>query len=86
MYILKIQGTKKIPDYIQIRDEDFTLVAYFRINNPRRALARCNLLDDNAGIGVVDIDGFYVPISNRGPGPNNGYGSERPIPSLFMYF
>ena len=45
MYILKIQGTKKIPDYIQIRDEDFTLVAYFRINNPRRALARCNLLD-----------------------------------------
>ena len=45
MYILKIQGTKKIPDYIQIRDEDFTLLAYFRINNPRRALTRCNLMD-----------------------------------------
>jgi len=45
MYILKIQGTKKIPDYIQIRDEDFTLLAYFRINNPRRALTRCNLID-----------------------------------------
>ena len=45
MYILKIQGTKKIPDYIQIRDEDFTLLAYFRINSPRRALTRCNLLD-----------------------------------------
>ena len=44
MYILKIQGTKKIPDYIQIRDEDFTLIAYFRMNNPRRALTRCNLL------------------------------------------
>jgi hypothetical protein len=45
MYILKIQGTKKIPDYIQIRDEDFTLLAYFRINNPKKALTRCNLMD-----------------------------------------
>jgi hypothetical protein len=45
IYILKIHGTKKIPDYIQIRDEDFTLIAYFRMNNPRRALTRCNLLD-----------------------------------------
>ena len=45
MYILKIQGTKKIPDYIQIRDEDFTLLAYFRLNNPKRALSRCNLMD-----------------------------------------
>ena len=45
MYIIRIQGTKKIPDYIQIRDEDFTLIAYFRLNNPIRALTRCNLLD-----------------------------------------
>ena len=45
MYILKIQGTKKIPDYVQIRDEDFTLLAYFRINNPRKALTRCNMMD-----------------------------------------
>lgn len=45
MYILKIQGTSKIPDYIQIRDEDFTLIAYFRKNNPRRALSRSNLLE-----------------------------------------
>ena len=45
MYIIRIQGTKKIPDYIQIRDEDFTLIAYFRLNNPTRALTRCNLLD-----------------------------------------
>lgn len=45
MYIVKIQGTTKIPDFIQIRDDDFTLVAYFRINNPRRALNRCSLID-----------------------------------------
>jgi hypothetical protein len=43
MYIIKIQGTSKIPDFIQIRDDDFTLVAYFRMNNPRRALTRCHL-------------------------------------------
>jgi hypothetical protein len=41
---MRIQGTKKIPDYIQIRDENFTLIAYFRTNNPVRALTRCNLL------------------------------------------
>ncbi len=45
MYILKIHGTQKIPDFIQIRDNDFTLIAYFRLNNPKRALSRCNLLD-----------------------------------------
>ena len=44
MFILKIEGTKKIPDYIQIRDESFSLIAYFKINNPKTALSRCNLL------------------------------------------
>jgi hypothetical protein len=45
MYIVKIQGTTKIPDFIQIRDDDFTLIAYFRINNPKRALSRCRLIE-----------------------------------------
>ena len=34
MYIIKIKGKAKIPDYIQIRDKDFVLVAYFRTNRP----------------------------------------------------
>lgn len=29
-YILKIKGKAKIPDYIQVRDEHFTLIGYFR--------------------------------------------------------
>jgi hypothetical protein len=29
MYIIKIKGRTKIPDYIQIRDDDFTLLGYF---------------------------------------------------------
>jgi hypothetical protein len=45
MYILKTRGSDKVPDYIQIRDERFFLIAYFRITNPKTALARCNLLD-----------------------------------------
>jgi len=55
MFILKIQGTKKIPDFIQIRDEDFTLIAYFKITNPKTALIRCNLfhrMDDILKIAI----------------------------------
>ena len=45
MFIIKIEGTTKIPDYIQIRDEDFTLIAYFKVTNPKTALTRCGLID-----------------------------------------
>ncbi len=38
MYILKIKGKAKIPDYIQIRDNDFTLKAYFRVDRPEKSL------------------------------------------------
>lgn len=30
MYIFKVKGKAKIPDYIQIRDDKFVLIAYFR--------------------------------------------------------
>ncbi|MCS7188684.1 MAG: fructose-6-phosphate aldolase [Bacteroidia bacterium] len=29
-YLLKVKGTAKIPDYVQIRDERFSLVCYLR--------------------------------------------------------
>ncbi|MCS7163135.1 MAG: fructose-6-phosphate aldolase [Bacteroidia bacterium] len=29
-YLLKVKGTAKIPDYVQIRDERFSLVGYLR--------------------------------------------------------
>ncbi len=29
-YVLKIKGKAKIPDYVQIRDAEFTLIGYFR--------------------------------------------------------
>lgn len=43
MYILKIKGNGKIPDHVQLRDDDFTLVAYFKVGNHAQALKKCGL-------------------------------------------
>jgi len=43
MYILKIKGKAKIPDYVQLRDDTFTLLAYFRVDRPEKALLKCGL-------------------------------------------
>lgn len=45
MYIIKIKGKEKIPDYIQIRDEKFTLIGYFRADRPIRNLEKYGLQD-----------------------------------------
>lgn len=29
-YLMKVKGKAKIPDYIQLRDENLTLIGYFR--------------------------------------------------------
>ena len=43
MYLVKIKGVAKIPDYLQIRDDNFTLVCYTRTDRPEKALERCGL-------------------------------------------
>ncbi len=43
MYILKVKGTDKIPDYVQLRDDNFTLLAYFRTDRPEKAIAKAGL-------------------------------------------
>jgi hypothetical protein len=35
MYIIKVKGKMKIPNYIQIRDENFTLIGYFSYKEGR---------------------------------------------------
>ncbi|MDB4285676.1 fructose-6-phosphate aldolase [bacterium] len=35
-YLLKVKGKAKIPDYIQLRDENLTLIGYFRPNRQER--------------------------------------------------
>jgi len=43
MYIIKIKGKAKIPDYIQLRDDTFVLVAYFRADRELKNLDRYGL-------------------------------------------
>lgn len=43
MYIIKIKGNIKIPDYVQIRDDKFTLLAYFRADRPEKAISKIGL-------------------------------------------
>ncbi|MBC8266265.1 MAG: fructose-6-phosphate aldolase [Flavobacteriales bacterium] len=42
-YILKIKGTGKIPDFVQIRDKDMTLRAYFRLDQQKSGIKKSNL-------------------------------------------
>ena len=43
MYFLKTQGTDKIPDYVQIRDNNFVLLAHFKTNNPENQIKKFGL-------------------------------------------
>jgi hypothetical protein len=45
MYVIKVRGVAKIPDYIQLRDENFTLIAYFRVDRPDKSLEKMGLSD-----------------------------------------
>lgn len=56
MYIIKVKGVAKIPDYVQLRDEQFTLLAYFRIDRPDKALDKVGLGDQTAYIMRIITD------------------------------
>ena len=43
IFILKIKGTDKIPDFVQIRDEDMTLRAYFRLDQKESGIRKNKL-------------------------------------------
>ena len=45
MYVIKVKGVAKIPDYVQLRDEKFTLLAYFRVDRPDKSLDKIGLGD-----------------------------------------
>jgi len=45
MYIIKVKGVAKIPDYVQLRDDKFTLLAYFRVDRPDKTLDKIGLAD-----------------------------------------
>lgn len=43
MYIIKVRGKAKIPNYIQLRDNNFVLIAYFRADRPLKNLEKYGL-------------------------------------------
>ncbi|WP_257656708.1 fructose-6-phosphate aldolase [Parapedobacter lycopersici] len=45
MYVIKVKGVAKIPDYVQLRDDAFTLLAYFRVDRPDKSLEKLGLGD-----------------------------------------
>lgn len=53
MYIIKVKGKAKIPDYIQLRDENFVLIAYFRADRPLKNMERYGLADKEAQLAAV---------------------------------
>ena len=50
LYILKIKGTSIIHDFVQIRDSNLTLIAYFRLNQIDKGLKKNNLEKEQKGI------------------------------------
>ena len=53
MYIIKVKGKAKIPDYIQLRDDNFVLVAYFRADRPLTKLEKYGLAGKEAELGAL---------------------------------
>ena len=45
MYVIKVKGIAKIPDYVQLRDDKFTLLAYFRVDRPEKSLEKLGFSD-----------------------------------------
>ena len=42
-YLLKTRGTDKIPDYLQIRDEEFQLIVHCTERNAERVFEKHNI-------------------------------------------
>ena len=53
MYLIKIKGKVKIPDYVQLRDDKFTLLAYFRADRPENALQKAGLAEKEERIKEI---------------------------------
>ncbi|MFT6866753.1 MAG: hypothetical protein ACJA08_001589 [Cyclobacteriaceae bacterium] len=56
MYIIKVKGKAKIPDYIQLRDSDFVLIAYFRADRPLQKLEKYGLEGKEVGLRTIIDD------------------------------
>ncbi|MBN2668959.1 MAG: hypothetical protein JXR60_07005 [Bacteroidales bacterium] len=64
IYLLKTKGTAKIPDYIQIRDESFQLIAHCKVSVAIRTLAKHGI-----SVKVENLEAFIeqLPIGKLTP-------------------
>lgn len=62
MFIIKVKGKAKIPDYIQLRDENFVLVAYFRADRPFKKLEKFGLEGQEEALNEIITDLPYGKI------------------------
>jgi hypothetical protein len=53
MYIIKVKGKAKIPDYIQLRDDNFVLIAYFRADRPLKNMEKFGLENKEAELEAL---------------------------------
>jgi hypothetical protein len=53
VHIIKVKGKAKIPDYIQLRDDNFVLIAYFRADRPLKNLEKYGLDGKEEALGKV---------------------------------
>lgn len=56
MYIIKVKGKAKIPDYIQLRDEKFVLIAYFRADRPLKNMDKFGLEGKEAALEKLIVE------------------------------
>ncbi len=61
-YLLKVKGLAKIPDYVQVRDENFTLICYIRPDRtekrtplPEGLLEKLSTIFPQLPYGVVKV-------------------------------
>ncbi|OFX26799.1 MAG: hypothetical protein A2033_05630 [Bacteroidetes bacterium GWA2_31_9] len=45
MYLIKTKGTSRIPDFVQIRDNDFILIEHCKIDSATEFLRNSNIAE-----------------------------------------
>lgn len=46
MYVLKTGGAAQIPDYIQIRDDNFSIMTHFKLRNLETGLKKSGITEN----------------------------------------
>jgi hypothetical protein len=73
IYLIKIKGKAKIPDYVQVRDKDFTLIGYYRPGRNERSIRSMDLSAYHAEIEALIAE---IPFGKITPFELNSHTSS----------